>query len=87
MPEGHSRGWKILNPGLSPESFEGGMICRLTVQPYLNQDGFSYSLRAIKLVKDDGVRFGGAPDPSGVMDHLDEAVSAVNADMGGLSIF
>jgi len=78
-PNGHSRGWKILNDGMSPEMFESGMICRLTVQPYLGVDGFSYSLRAIKLVHDDGVKFGGAPDPSGVIDNLDEAIQAVNA--------
>lgn len=85
-PNGHSRGFKILNPGMAPESFESGMICRLTIQPYLNADGFSYSLRAIKLVKDDGVRYGGAPDPTGVIDHLDEAVAAASADMGSMSV-
>lgn len=81
-PAGHSRGWKILNPGMAPESFESGMICRLTVQPYLGPDGFSYSLRAIKMVKDDGVRFGGAPDPTGVIDNLDAAVAAASANIG-----
>lgn len=79
MPLGHNRGWKILNPDKTVDSFESGMICRLTIQPYLNADGFSYALRAIKLIKDDGVRFGGAPDPSSTIDHLDEAVAAVSA--------
>lgn len=86
MPLGHSQGWRILNEGMEVERFEGGMICRLTLQPYLNADGFSYSLRAIKLIKDDGVRFGGAPDPTGVIDHLDEAVAAASADMGNMSV-
>lgn len=80
-PMGHNQGWRILNPDKTPDSFEGGMICRLTIQPYLGPDGFSYTLRAIKLVKDDGVRFGGAPDPTGVIDHLDEAVAAVSTNV------
>lgn len=85
-PNGHSQGFKILNAGMAPEAFEGGMICRLTVQPYLNADGFSQSLRAVKLIKDDGIRFGGAPDPTGVIDHLDEAVAAASVDMGDMII-
>jgi len=73
----HARGFKILN-NMLPGQFQSGMLCRLVVCPYLNADGFSYSLRAIKLVKDDGVRFGGAPDPSSLLANLDDAVAAVS---------
>ncbi len=85
-PRGHNQGWRILNEGMEPEQFEAGMICRLTLQPFLNSDGYSYSLRAIKFIKDDGVRFGGAPDPASVMDHLDNAVAAVSANLGDMTV-
>lgn len=78
---GHAKGFKILG-GMEAEQFESGMVCRLTVCPYLNSDGFSYKLRAIKYVadKDKGIRFGGAPDPTGVIDNLDQAVAAVSSN-------
>lgn len=85
----HSQGFKIIG-GMEPEQFESGMVCRLTICPYLNSDGFSFKLRAIKYVaaKDKGVRFGGAPDPTGVIDSLDDAVSAAasnaSVDLTGL---
>jgi len=44
----------------------------------LNQDGFSWKLRTIKFIEDDGVTFGGAPDPSSLLDGLDQAVQATN---------
>ncbi len=83
----NARGFKILG-NMLPDQFQSGMLCRLVICPYLNPDGYSYTLRAIKLVKDDGVRFGGAPDPTSLIDNLDEAVAAVNAgsgiDLGGM---
>lgn len=81
----HTKGFKILN-NMLPEQFQAGMLCRLVVSPYLNSDGFSYSLRAIKFVSDDGVRFGGAPDPSSLLENLDDAVAAVqsNTDLSSL---
>ncbi len=36
----------------------------------------------IKKIRDDGTRFGGAPDASGVIDHLDEAEAAVTSAPG-----
>lgn len=76
---GHAQGFKILNKDMEPDSFEAGMIIRCTLQPGVGPDGFFYKLRAIKKVKDDGVRFAGGPDAASVIDHLDEAVQAVNA--------
>lgn len=68
-----------IKPDATPiEKFEAGVIVRATIQPYVGPDGVSYQARAVKLVNDDGVRFGGAPDPTGVIDHLDDAVAAVN---------
>lgn len=87
FPAGHTQGFKILNPNMLPEQFESGMICRLVVTPYLNADGFSYGLNDIKFIsaKDDGVRFSGVPDSSGLIDHLDEAVAAVNSNATNLN--
>jgi hypothetical protein len=79
-----ARGFKI-HGNMLPDQFQSGMICWLIVQPYLNADGFSYTLRGVKLKEDDGKRFGGAPDPSGLFDALGEAESAVkdnSFDMG-----
>lgn len=76
----HAQGFKVLG-NMLVDQFQAGMLCRLVVSPYLNKDGFSYTLRAIKLVSDDGVRFGGAPDPSSLLDNLDDAVAAVNSSV------
>lgn len=81
----HAKGFKILG-NMLPEQFESGMLCRLVVVPCLSSDGFSYGLRAIKFVNDDGVRFGGAPDPTGLLSNLDEAVSAVNSNIGSVDL-
>lgn len=82
---GHSRGFKVI--GKLPEQFESGMIVRASIQPYLNQDGFSWGLRAIKFIKDDGTRFGGAPDASGLLDEFDSAVdAAANSNNSGLNV-
>lgn len=78
-PPEHPRGFKIAGNNIMREQFQSGMLCRLNVSPYLNADGFSYTLRAIKLIKDDGVRFGGAPDPTGLLDAVDDAAGAVNS--------
>jgi hypothetical protein len=74
---GHSQGFKILGDVL-PESIEAGMLVRLQVQPMVGQNGFSYKLRGIKLVKDDGVRFSAAPDGASLLEGLDDAVAAVS---------
>ncbi len=81
----HAQGFKVLG-NMLPDQFQSGMLCRLVVAPYLNADGYSYTLRAIKLVNDDGVRFGGAPDPTGLLDNLDDAVSAVNSNIGSVDL-
>jgi len=78
-PAGHAKGFKVYG-NFEVEQFQSGMICRLVISPYLNSDGFSYTLRAIKMVKDDGVRFGGAPDPTNLLDNLDQAVAAVTTN-------
>jgi hypothetical protein len=41
----------------APSAFKGGMICDGVVQPFLNADGFSYKLKSIRLIKDDGTRW------------------------------
>lgn len=66
---------KILD-GRTPDDFIAGQIVRAQVTPYLGPDGFSYQLRALRLIKDDGVRLagGGAVD---MLSQLDDAVEAV----------
>lgn len=82
-PNGHAQGWKLLNKGWVPEQIEGGMIVRCVVQPFLNNDGFSYSLRDLMVVHDDGVRFGGAPDSSHLIEELEGAAAAADANISG----
>lgn len=73
-------GIKILNQGMEPEQFEAGMTCRLSVSLGLGKEGYFYKLNAIKLVKDDGVRFAGGPDGSSVIEDLDTAVEVASVN-------
>ena len=70
-------GFTILDDVL-PEAIEAGMLVRAQVQPYVDPKGFSYKLRGLRLVKDDGVRFKVAPDGTALIKGLDEAVAAVS---------
>jgi len=60
--------FKILNEKketTSPDIVKGGMIGKLLVQPLITAHGISYKLIAVKIVKDDGVRFGGGSRTDG----------------------
>lgn len=84
-PKGVTKGFKVLGSKMA-EELEAGMFARLGVTPYLNADGYSYKLRAVRFEGDDGVRFGGAPDPALLFDHLEEAVAAVANDASGVNL-
>lgn len=73
--------------GQGASDFEAGMRVRAVITPSLSGKGFSYKLRALKLVEDDGVRFVSAPDVVSLLSGLDEAVDAVKskADNGNES--
>lgn len=63
--------------------YEGGQICRIQIQPYLDKKGFSYKLRGIKLVKDDGVRFKKAPPGDSKIKDMDIDSAVEEASMNG----
>lgn len=62
--------------GRTPNDFAAGQLVRAQVTPYLGPDGFSYQLRVLRLIKDDGVRLAGG-GPVDMLSQLDEAVEAV----------
>lgn len=69
-------GFIILN-NTPPEAFVAGMLVRAQVQPYCDPKGFSYKLRGLNLVKDDGLRYASAVTGVSLLAGLDEAVAAV----------
>lgn len=68
----------VLQDNRHPEEFEAGMLVRAQVQPYLDKKGFSYKLRRLKLIKDDGFRFAAAAGPD-LLSSLDEGIEAISA--------
>ena len=68
--------------GRIPQEFEPGMLVRCQVQPYVDQKGFAYKLRGIRLVKDDGERFRTAPSGGNLLAAIDDAVDAVSTEVG-----
>lgn len=70
----------VLLDEVLPESIEPGMLVRAQVQPYCDKQGFSYKLRGLKFVKDDGVRFAMGPDGASMLRGLDDAAAAVQAN-------
>lgn len=84
-PNREGTGGFLILDGRTPEEFEAGMLCRLQVSPMVDANGVSYKLKAIRLIKDDGVRFksgAGAPD---LLTNLDDHVAdaKVSADENG----
>lgn len=74
----------VIMDDVLPESIEAGMLVRCTVQPYVDKkNGFAYKLRALRFIKDDGVRFKVAPDGTVLLAALNDAVEAVNAPKAG----
>jgi len=73
---GMSGGIKILDDKM-PEEFESGMLVRAQIQPYLDKKGFSYKMRGIRMLADDGIRFSVAPDGASLLAAMDDAVDAV----------
>ena len=84
FPAGHYQGFKVI--GKEVEEFQSVKLSIGVVQPYLNEDGFAWILRTVKFLENDGVSFGGAPDPSGLLDGLNEAVQAVQNNESGLDL-
>ncbi len=70
--------FKILDGRLDSD-FKAGMIVRAMVKLGLGESGFFYQLKALRLVKDDGVRFKtNTVDVEEMMSGMDEAVEVVN---------
>jgi hypothetical protein len=55
----NSKNQPVILDGKRAEDFKSGVLVRAEVQPAISKQGYSYGLIAIRLVKDDGKRFGG----------------------------
>lgn len=55
---------------LAPNTIQGGMLIRAVVTPMITASGVSYKLNAVKLMKDDNIRFGGAVSNRSYLDML-----------------
>ncbi len=75
------KGGILFLDGRAPEEFEGGMICRLQLTPRVDSNGFSWKLKAIRLIQDDGFRFNIASGPPDLLSGLDDAVAAATASL------
>lgn len=69
----------IMSAGQNVSGVIAGMWVRAQVQPYLNSKGFSYKLRGLKIVLDDGKRYGKAVSGTSLLDKLDDAVLSAGA--------
>jgi hypothetical protein len=59
------------NNALQPDAFSSGMICRAVVQPIFfpaNGAGIAWTFSALRLVKDDGIRYYNGPDPKSLFE-------------------
>lgn len=75
----------IILDGVDAAAIEPGHLVRAQVQPYCDKDGFSYKLRGLKFIRDDGVRWSVAPAGDSLLKNLDDAVSAASANATSVS--
>jgi hypothetical protein len=64
--------------GQSFDTIVAGVWVRAQVQMYLNKDGYSYKLRGIKFLLDDGVRYNSAPPGDSMLNELDDVIENIN---------
>lgn len=57
---------------IEASAIEPGMLVKLVVTPMAAQKGAAYQLKGVQLVKDDGVRYYGGPDPRSLFDVLED---------------
>lgn len=66
---------------IAPDSIKAGMHCRLLIQPIMFDNGFSYRLKAVQFVKDDGTRYRGAFDPKSKFSAFDTPEEAPQVEI------
>jgi len=69
---------------VDPKDLIGGMLVRFALRPHLGPTGLSYYLEGVQLIKDDGLRFGGANrDYTDVLEAIEDNGSEVFAGSNG----
>lgn len=73
--------------GIIPQDIKAGMLVRAQIQPCLGEQGFSYTLRRIRLLADDGTRYssGGGTDLLSGADDAAQIKASLGAAQTALS--
>lgn len=66
---------------IDPALILNGMLCQFIVTPMTFDNGIAYQLSSVRLVKDDGIRFYGGPDPKSLYTPLDEALNGESVEV------